>query len=106
MKIFQIYNGFIHWDATREFPTLESTVGKFPPDCLFVEAPDYVFESWGYDPGAEGDDRFIQPTPPEGWLYDGETGTFYPEGGIPPSERPSYNDLLTMYEAIKRGMTT
>ena len=106
MKIFQIFMGFCHWEATKTFPTIESTVGKFTPETLFVEAPDFVFEGWGYDPEAEGDSRFIRPTPPDGWLYDDETGTFYPENGLPPSERPTYDDLMTMYEAIERGMTT
>ena len=79
MKIFQIMGGFCHWDATNEFTTLADTEGRFAPDVLFVEAPDYVHESWGYDETAEGDARFIQPTPPKGWLYDEATGTFYPE---------------------------
>ena len=79
MKIFQILNGFCHWDATRKHPTLESTIGKYAPDILFVEAPDYVHEGCGFDETAEGDARFIIPTPPKGWLYDEATGTFYPE---------------------------
>ena len=29
---------------------------------FFVEAPDNVFEGWGYLDG-----EFIQPVPPEGW---------------------------------------
>ena len=106
MKIVQIVNNFVHWDATNVFPTIESTTGKFTPETLFVEAPDYVFEGWGYDPDAEGDARFIKPTPPEGWLYDDGTGTFYPENELPPSDRPSYESLLTMYSAIERGLTT
>lgn len=105
MKVFQIFKGFCHWDATEQFPTIESTIGKFTPDTLFVEAPDYVFEGWGYDSRYEGDARFIKPVPPDGWLYDDETGTFYPEYELPPSDRPSYEDLLTMYSAIERGMT-
>lgn len=78
MKVFQIEANFCHWDATNQFPTKESTVGYFPPEVLFVEAPDYVFEGWGYIDG-----EFIKPTPPEGWIYDEETGTFYPEGYVP-----------------------
>lgn len=56
MKIFQIVNGVCHWDATNEYPTLDSTVGKFDPDVVFVEAPDYVTEGWRYENG-----RFIHP---------------------------------------------
>ena len=36
-----------------------------------------MFEGWGYNPEAEGEARFIKPIPPEGWLYDETTGTFY-----------------------------
>lgn len=105
MKVFQILNDVCYWDATMQFPTSESTVGKFTPETLFIEAPDYVFEGWGYDEDMEGDNRFIKPTPPDGWLYDDETGTFYPEDGLPPFERPTYNELISMYQAIEKGMT-
>ena len=44
-----------------------------------MEAPDNVFEGWGYLDG-----EFIKPTPPEGWLYDEATGCFYLEGEDPP----------------------
>ncbi len=84
MKIMQIYKGFCHWDATPQFASLEETEGRFAPDIIFVEAPDYVFEGWGYDETAVGDARFIKPEPPEGWLYDDKTGTFYQEGEEPP----------------------
>lgn len=72
MKIFQIENNICFYDATRVHQTLESTVGCYPSNVLFVEAPDNVFEGWGYLNG-----EFIKPTPPEGWLYDENTGTFY-----------------------------
>lgn len=87
MKVFQVVGGMCHW--CTPFKSVGETIGKFPADCLFVEAPDYVHESWGYrgdkdDNGNELpiDERFIKPTPPEGWLYDDETGTFYPEEEI------------------------
>ena len=105
MKIFQIFQNICHWDATKEYPTVESTEGTFSSEILFVEAPDYVFEGWGYNPDETGDARFVKPTPPEGWLYDDGTGTFYPEEEIAPSEMPTYNELLAMYNAIERGMT-
>lgn len=56
MKVFQIINNKCHWDATAQFPTVESTVGFFPPTDLFVEAPDYVREGWGY-----ADGEFTEP---------------------------------------------
>ena len=79
MKIVQIVGNFVHWDATKEFPTLASTVGKFADDIIFVEAPDHVFEGWGYMDG-----EFIKPEAPEGWVYDELTGTFYIPGYKPP----------------------
>ena len=73
---------------TSKFPTVAATVGRFPPSVLFVEAPDYVREGWGYDASKEGDERFLQPQPPEGWLYDVESGTFYQDGETPPKNEP------------------
>lgn len=89
MKVFQIKNNSCYNDVTAKFPTAEDTVGRFPPSVLFVEAPDYVREGWGYDESKEGDERFLQPEPPEGWLYDLESGTFYQEGEIAPNAKPA-----------------
>lgn len=86
-KVFQIVNNMCYW--LTPYTSVSDTTGKYPADCIFVEAPDYVHESWGYrdtdDDGnpITGDDRFIKPTPPEGFVYDDETGTFYPEDEIP-----------------------
>jgi len=71
MKIFQIVNGHCHWQTP--FGSLEETK-NFPADCLFVEAPDYVNEQWGYDETEIGDDRFIPPDIPEGFVYDEDSG--------------------------------
>lgn len=82
MKIMQIRENLCYWDATAQFPSLNDTYGKFSDEILFVEAPDFVFEGWGYIDG-----NFIKPTPPDGWVYDETTGTFYQEGFPPaPSE--------------------
>lgn len=64
MKIFQILHGMCHWETP--FKSLDEIVNRFPTDCLFVEAPDYVTEQWGYDEMEIGDDRFIAPSLPEG----------------------------------------
>lgn len=77
MAIFQIVNGKCHWRTP--FTSLDEVKGKFPPDCLFVDAPDYVNEQWGFDETEIGDDRFIKPQPPEGWIYDDESGQMMPE---------------------------
>lgn len=88
MKIFQILDGICYWDATAVHPMLESTVGRYPPDVLFVEAPDYVFENWGFDGTKAGYAKFIQPTAPAGWKYNTETGNFELINPPEPSEEP------------------
>lgn len=88
MKVFQIKDNTCYHDTTAKFPTLSATVGRFPPSVIFAEAPDYVREGWGFDASKEGDERFLQPEPPKGWLYDIESGTFYREDETPPSESP------------------
>ena len=97
MKLFQIYKGLCYRDVTTEHPTLQSTVGCYPPSVLFVETPDYVFQDWGYDDTQEGDARFIEPIPPEGWLYDPETGTFY--------ENPDYTPPVSETEDMLAALT-
>lgn len=95
MKIFQILGNLCHWDATPVVSSLEMAKLKYAPDIIFVEAPEYVFEGWGFDSLKDGDERFIKPEPPEGWLYDDKTGTFYPEG-----EEPSNSTLNNFYSEI------
>lgn len=96
MKIFQILSGFCHYDATPVHPTLADTVGKYAPDIVFVEAPDYVFEGWGFDETKEGDARFIKPTAPEGWYYDDATGQFKQIN--PPEEAATSKETATSKE--------
>lgn len=98
MKIFQIKDGFCYWDATFQHPTLSSTQGLYAPDIIFIEAPDYVREGWGFDSDQDGDARFIKPKPPEGWIYDDITGTYHPEGEmIFPSEPDVIDKLAAAY---------
>lgn len=104
MKVFLIVNGFCHWDASSVLPCAQAAAGKFPATDLFVEAPDFVHEGWGYDPEQEGDARFIQPAPPEGWLYDAGTGTFYPEGEMAPSAMPTQETRLAALEAENKTL--
>lgn len=77
MKIVQIEEGFVHWDATSAVPSLEWAKSHYASNIIFVEAPDYVFEGWIFDNSKEGEDRFIKPTPPDGWLYNENNGSFY-----------------------------
>lgn len=99
MKVFQIVGGWCYNDMTQQFPTLADTEGRFAPDIIIVEAPDKVYEGWGYDDTKEGDERFIQPTPPEGWAYDEGSGTFYPEGETPPSQAPTTEERVYTLES-------
>ena len=78
MKIFQIFNNMCYYDMTPLYNSAKEAKNYYASDIVIVESPDYVFESWGYDDTKEGDERFIKPTPPDGWGYDDETGTFYP----------------------------
>ena len=104
MKIFQIVNNICYYDATPVHPTLKSTEGKYPPDVLFVEAPDKVHEGWGYDETQVGDARFIQPTPPAGWQYDEDTGTFYQGELYSPHKQRKIDEMnLICAQSITNG---
>ena len=81
MKIFIPYNGLMAQDITATWPVLEDAQAFYhekQPSLVIVEAPDYVFPNWRFDITGEGDDRFIMPDIPEGWVYDEETGSVTP----------------------------
>lgn len=99
MKVFQVENGFCYWQTPYQ-KLSEIPEGKYPAAVQFVEAPDHVMESWGYKDG-----EFIKPTPPEGWLYDDKSGTFYPEGQIPPSEQQTLEQRVAYLENLMNAMT-
>lgn len=101
MKIFQIVNGKCHWQTP--FESLDETT-NFPPDCIFVEAPDYVNEQWGFDETEIGDDRFIAPTPQEGFVYDDDSGQLIEESTLATmlteaqdNKQNENNELLAKY---------
>lgn len=77
MKIFQIKANVCYLDVTGKLLDNGNANERISEKDIFVDAPDYVFEGWGYDAFAEGNARFIKPTVPEGWFYDDITGTFY-----------------------------
>lgn len=62
-RVFQVVRGICHYDATRIYPDVASVPdGIYSADVIFIDAPDYVREGWGYD-----GENFIEPIPPEGW---------------------------------------
>ena len=99
MKVFQIINNICQWQTP--YSSLAQTAGKYPSDVVFVEAPDYVFEGWGYQDG-----NFIRPEPPEGWLYDELTGTFYREGETPLSEKNKAEQFYSVFAELVSGRYT
>lgn len=99
MKIVQIENGFVHWDATPQVPSLDYAKTHYASNIIFVEAPDYVFEGWAYDETLDGDDRFVKPIPPEGWLYNDKNGAFYQEADLS-IERPLVQLAKTIVNVV------
>ena len=77
-KIVQILNNTVCWVTNHN--SIAEITKLFPPQCVFVVAPDYVFKGWGYRTIDEngnvlsGNDRFIKPIPPDGYFYNETTG--------------------------------
>lgn len=77
-KIVQILNNTVCWVTNHN--SIAEITKLFPPQCVFVVAPDYVFKGWGYKTIDEngnvlsGNDRFIKPIPPDGYFYNETTG--------------------------------
>lgn len=96
MKVFQIVDNFCYKDITAlsEKTDLTKIVALH-----WVETPDYVFAGWGFDETKEGNERFIQPEPPEGWAYNAATGTFYPVDMGPPKIEETTEEKVLRLEA-------
>lgn len=70
MKIMEILDGRCH-HIYHEFDSMEQAREAYPDEAIeLVEAPDNVWEGYGYDPSKKGDDRFIRPLLSEGWEWD------------------------------------
>ena len=59
------------------------------PGDRFAAAPDRVWVGWGFNAGASGDERFLQPVPPPGWRYDEKSGTLYRAGDFGEDAEPT-----------------
>lgn len=77
---------------------------------MFVNAPDNVWEGFGYDLSKRGDERFIRPQLSEGWEYDESNRPWNPEAHranerkIKHSE--STDDTLQALRKLREGDTT
>ena len=86
MKVFQIVDGICRYDATALYPNAAEAAKHYSPDTVWVDAPDHVFEGWGYHETQEGNRIFTKPTPPKGWEYDPDTGRLLPSGQPTPED--------------------
>lgn len=111
MKLFDVVYGEIHTEYTGEYANAEEASKHFAPDIVFVDAPDWVFPGFGFDPSRSGDDRFIEPTTDTpGWVYDGH-GTFWNPEQTRINERrdlhaATTNDTLQALRKIREGDTS
>lgn len=99
-----------HIYPPEEFATAEEAYKVFPRDIVLVDAPDWVGEGWGYNPDAEGDERFIAPGLPDGWFWD-ENGNPWNALVSRENERADMinradRDVLEAYRAQRNGDTT
>jgi hypothetical protein len=90
MKIMEIKNKYCFSDLTPV--AFRHDLSKIN-GLHYVETPDYVFPGWGYDETAEGDDRFVKPTAPEGWIYDEMGGSFH-------RKMPAYTETQLIQQDI------
>ena len=112
MKVFEIENGHIKcW--LKRFNSIEEARKYMAPSIELVEAPDYVYSTWGYDESKSGDNRFIKPetNQGDGWVYNDEDGTFWNPESQRLSERSirhseTTNDTMQALRKIREGDTS
>lgn len=111
MKIFEILNGVVHYEMTHLYNSAEEARQFYAPNIEIVEAPDYVFMGWTFDPSKEGDERFIQPVPGDGLAYNPDTGEIFNPQETRFYERSNLhaattNDTLQALRKIREGDTS
>ena len=112
MKVFEIENGHLKcW--LRKFQNIEEARKYIAPSIEMVEAPDYVYTTWGYDPSKTGDARFIKPetNQGDGWVYNEENGSFWNPEAQRESERrrlhsETTDDTMQAYRKLRQGDKT
>lgn len=111
MKVMQIFNSEVYCDLTSRYPDAKTARQFYAPNIQIEDVPDYVFPGWTYDASKEGDERFIKPTPPEGWEYDDDTGTFWNPEQLRLTERTqkhaeTTNDTMEAYRKLRANDQT
>lgn len=111
MKVVQIFNGKVHYDYSSKYKTAKEASTHFASNIVLVDAPDYVFPGWEYNPDFAGDSRFIRPSVPEGMEYDDRTGTVWDPEALRNSERKARHsettdDTMQALRKIREGDTS
>ena len=109
MKVFEIVNGV----CFREYPEYAnaSEASKFfAPNIQFVDAPDDVWEGFGFDGSKKGDSRFIRPELSDGWVYDENGNPWNPEEHRATERKGLHaattDDTMQALRKIREGDTT
>lgn len=111
MKLFDVVDNEIHAEYTGMYENAEEASKHYAPNIVFVDAPNWVFPGFGFDPSKNGDDRFIEPTTDTpGWVYDGN-GTFWNPEQTRINERrdkhaETTNDTMQALRKIREGDTS
>ena len=108
MKVVQIHNGQVYHDLSYKYSSAVEASKFYSSEILIVDAPNYVFPGWGYNPSLDGDNKFIKPTVPEDMKYDEQTGTVWNPLEYRRSERISKhaetsNDTLEALRKLREG---
>lgn len=78
MKVVEILNSRVHCEYPQ-YQTAAEASTHYAPTIVFVDAPDWVREGFGYVASNVGDERFVRPQLSEGWVYDDNGFEWNPE---------------------------
>ena len=109
MKVVEIVNKRVHREYW-EYQTAEEAQKHFAQNIHFENAPDWVWEGYGFDASKTGDDRFIRPALSEGWVYNEDGLPWNPEyartGEREQMHAETTNDTLQALRKIREGDTS
>lgn len=78
MKVVEIVDNTVH-KVYEQYASLAEARQYYASNIHLEEAPDDVFEGWGFNPNVSGDARYAKPSLLDGFEFDENGNIWHPE---------------------------
>lgn len=108
-KVVEILYGRVH-KIYPQYDSKDEAYGHFSNSIHFEDAPDNIWEGFGFDPSKEGDERFTRPPLSDGWAYDEDNHPWNPEAHRASERKQKHSettdDTMQALRKLREGDTS